>query len=473
MIRYRGFADLIDRMSASRPERTALLSCDGDDAVRSITWIDLAERVRARTDELIGAGCACEAILADGTSECVVEMFAAVRAGLQVALVDPMMPNQVMGPLLQAVDADCVWSGDPTRRASLEQELAPSAQPAYGAHTVLFFTSGTTSSSKAVALTDESLMASAFNGSSLLPLSPDDTLLCLLPLSHVFGFVCGLLWGLACGASVALGRGPRFYAADFAVFKPTAVSLVPKLLEFLAAHDALNEELGLVLVGAADCSDTLLDAVRACGVRVSLGYGLTETSSGVALSIGDDFHAMTICPDDQVTISGDGEILVNAPTCIMQGYYRDAEKTAEAVRDGVLFTGDLGFLDEKGLLHVKGRKKDVLTLANGTKVFLPDYESALSAALGERDIAVALIDGALVLVCGRLAAARSDGEVIEAIAPAMAAQPPGSRIARVVRLNHALQRTAAGDIERWKLQAELSDDEQVLRIGDSPRYANE
>ena len=442
-------------MVAASPERPALLACAGDEGVQSVSWGELAARVRERADELAACGRACEAILADGTLECVVEVFAAVRAGLQVALVDPLMPNSVLVPLLSAVDADCAWALDGARRQEIERSLKPSAKPAHGAHSVLFFTSGTTASSKAVVLTDESLMSSAFNGSSLLPLSPEDTLLCLLPLSHVFGFVCGLLWGLSCGATVALGRGPRYYASDFTAFKPTAVSVVPKLLQFLVARQALNDELSLVLVGAADCTNELLEAVRQRGIRVSLGYGLTETSSGVALSTGDDFHAMTICPEDEIEIADDGEILVNAPTCLMQGYYRDAEKTAGAVRDGVLHTGDLGFLDERGLLHVKGRKKDVLTLPNGTKVFLPEYEAALSAALAERDVAVLFHGGRLVLACGQLANGRAEGDMMAAIEPVMAAYPPGSRIGRIAYLGHKFERTAAGDIERWKLQEEL------------------
>ena len=455
MNRYKDFADLVDRMAVDAPERLALLACGETGAPQAITWGELAARVRARTTELTAQGRTCEAILADGTSACVIEAFAAVRAGLQVALLDPMLPNQVALPLLQAVDADCVWASDAARGHALEEQLAPNAAPAFGAHAVLFFTSGTTSQSKPVVLTDESLMSSAFNGSSLMPLAPSDTLLCVLPLSHVFGFVCGLLWGLSCGATVALGRGLRHIADDFALFSPTTVSVVPKLLQLLAARGTFGNNLKLVLVGAADCADTLLDAVRARGIRVSLGYGLTETSSGVALSTGDDFHAMTICPEDTVTIAENGEILVDAPTCLMQGYYRDPEKTAAAVQNGILHTGDQGFLDDEGRLHVVGRLKDVIVLQNGTKVFLPEYEAALAGALGEGDIAVVLHEGALLLVCGRLGHERTDRELLEALEPVMAECPPGSRIWQIARLGHVLPRTAAGDIERWKIQEEL------------------
>ncbi len=455
MNRYSDFSDLIDCMVDAVPNKAALLVGEHEGVVRRVTWAELAEDVRTRAEELGTRECACEAVLADGSYGCVVEVFAAVRAGLQVALVDPFVPNQVMAPLLRSVDADCVWSASRNRREELEKLLNPDAKPAFGAHGVLFFTSGTTSSSKAVLLTDESLMSSAFNGSSLMPLTSDDTLLCLLPLSHVFGFVCGLLWGLSCGATVALGRGARYYASDLALFNPTAISVVPKLLEFLVARGALNDGLKLVLVGAADCSDELLDVVRARGIRASLGYGLTETSSGIALSTGSDFHAMTICPEDEVTIGEDGEILVKAPTCLMQGYYRDADKTSTAVRDGMLYTGDKGYIDGEGLLHVQGRLKDVIALPGGTKVYLPEYEASLAEALHERDVAVILHEGKLTLVCGMLASERADREIAAAIEPAMAAYPPNSRIGRIVQLAHALPRTAAGDVERWRIQEEL------------------
>ena len=94
----------------------------------------------------------------------------------------------------------------------------------------------------------------------------------------------------------------------------------------------------------------------------------------------------------------------------------------------------------------------MLALSGGTKVFLPDYESALAGALGERDIAVALHQGMLTLVCGQLARERADSEIMEAIGPVLAAYPPASRIGKIVHFGRALPRTAAGEVERWRIR---------------------
>jgi Long-chain acyl-CoA synthetases (AMP-forming) len=116
----------------------------------------------------------------------------------------------------------------------------------------------------------------------------------------------------------------------------------------LLKYRALNPELRTILIGAGGCPPEILTAAKATDARVCFGYGLTETSSGVALSLGDgDPYAMTVCPDDRITIAEDGEVLIEAPTCMMQGYWRHPEDTAAALRNGVLHTGDLGTLDEK------------------------------------------------------------------------------------------------------------------------------
>jgi long-subunit acyl-CoA synthetase (AMP-forming) len=227
-------------------------------------------------------------------------------------------------------------------------------------------------------------MSSAWNGSQKLPLDASDILLCMLPLGHVFGFVCGLLWGLSCGAAVALGRGTRHYMDDCRFYQPTALSAVPSLLGFLLAHEGLNESLRLILIGAGDCPADLLSAVQARNIRVSFGYGLTETSSGVAITRDlDDPYALAPCPDADIRIEADGEVSVKTP-CLMKGYidFSTARpgvqaKVSNPAIDGRLYTGDLGFLDERGYLHLTGRKKDMLITSYGKNINCTKIEQRL------------------------------------------------------------------------------------------------
>jgi long-subunit acyl-CoA synthetase (AMP-forming) len=214
----------------------------------------------------------------------------------------------------------------------------------------------------------------------------------------------------------------------------------------------LNPELKLILVGAGDCPPALLQAASALGIRVSFGYGLTETSSGVAISVGGDPFAMEVCPDDTVTIADDGEILIQAPTCMMQGYYKRPADTEAVLKDGVLYSGDLGKFDEEGRLHITGRKKDMLVLPDGTKLFLPEYEGAIMQALGHTELAVTLKNGRPALVFSGEADAK---DIEQKLRPLMAAQPRGRQLASVYVISHPLPRTATGKIKRWELQQEM------------------
>ena len=446
-MRFDSFHHMLNYWAEKAPDSPALIY--DDHGQKTLSFSGLLKAVNARATELKADRGSCVGILADGSAPCVVEIFAAAAAGLQTVMLDASLPDETLGGLIRYTDADRLW-GDEDLCADLAPCLTRGVKD--GGGKLLFFTSGTTEKSKAVVLTDHSLCQSAYNGGEKLPLTPEDRLLCMLPLGHVFGFVCGLLWGLSCGAAVALGRGPRHYADDCAFFKPTAVSVVPLLLGFLLQRGLLNEELKLVLVGAGDCPPALLDAASAKGLRVSFGYGLTETSSGVAISVSGDPFAMEVCPDDTITIADDGEILIHAPTCMMQGYYKRPQDTEAVLKDGRLHSGDLGRFDEDGRLHITGRKKDMLVLPDGTKLFLPEYEGAIMKALGHAEIAVALKNGRPALVY----AGEADAKDIEAkLRPLMAEQPRGRQITSVYVINHPLPRTATGKIKRWELQQEM------------------
>lgn len=448
-MRFSGFSELLFHWAEQTPDAPAL-RYERHGAIAVCTFAELLDRVKMRADVLRGENKRSYGILSNGSFDCVIEIFASVLAGRRTVLLNDNAADEVLSDQVKEAELDALW-GDPDLCDMLQPLLAESAEG--GAGRLLFFTSGTTSRAKAVVLTDASLMNSAYNGGALLPLSPEDTLLCMLPLDHVFGFVCGLLWGLSCGACVALSRGQRHYHENCILFRPTALSAVPALLGFLLKFRALNPELRLILIGAGGCPESILTAAKATDARVCFGYGLTETSSGVALSLGEgDPYAMTVCPDDRITIADDGEVLIEAPTCIMQGYWRRPADTEAVLKDGVLHTGDLGALDGDGKLRLTGRKKEMLVLSDGTKLYLPEYEQALSDALGGEPVCVLLINDLPILVLeGEM---RDPAPIWAKIRPVLDARPRNQQIRFIEFYEKPLPRTASGKIMRWAVQRE-------------------
>lgn len=464
--KFDNFKDLLRSLEKNDPERPALLF-EKDGAPASMSRADFASAVFETAGDLRSLGRSCLGVICDGSLSCVETIFASAVAGMQTVLLDQNASDDLLREQIRLTDVDLLWSSD----EELVEELTPfltkgiaGTPSAEGESDILFFTSGTTSSSKAVVLTDRSLMAAAYNGSSKVALSADDTLMCMLPLNHVFGFVCGLLWGLECASAVALGRGARYYAQDLTFYKPTVLPAVPLLLSFLMQHKLMTSELRLVLVGAGDCSPALLNAVLQQGLKVSFGYGLTETSSGVALSVPGspsfDPYALEICPEDSVSLAPDGEILISSPGCMMKGYYKMPEETAAALRDGVLYSGDLGKWDESGKLHIIGRKKEILVLQDGTKIFLPEYEAGIAAALPGRDFTVLTREGRPVLLLFDKEAAdwpdvmmmASRTMIQEKLRDVMARLPRGQQLSDILFTEKPLPRTATGKVRRWEVR---------------------
>ena len=436
--------DTFDKiLSAPEQDRTALIYEQGGVKV-TLSYAALRSRVGDRAAELDELDSACRGIVCDGSIDCVIEILACARAGLRFAL----LPINAEQRHVELAGCDTLWCDDETFD-ELSGSLCKNASASDGG--ILFFTSGTVSGGRAVELTQQSLCASAYNGWSLLPLGADDVLMCMLPLDHVFGFVCGLLWGLRSGAAVALGRGAAHYSDDLAFFDPTSLSAVPMLLGFFLKNRLLNPELSLVLIGAGDCPAEMIAAVKAMGIRVSFGYGMTETSSGVALSLGDDPYAMTICPDDKIEIAPDGEILITAPTCVMRGYAGDRDATDEVLKDGVLYSGDIGHIDSDGCLHVTGRKKEIIVLSDGTKIFLPEYERELQSCLPGRDIAVTVRNGAPALIITGEESER--GTVISNIEGFMRSLPTGKRLKDIIFISAPIPRTGTGKVARGRIQS--------------------
>ena len=434
------FETFFDLLRAQAPERIAFEFEQGH-VLSTWTYGELVQRM----ERFPLPDSRCIGVFASTTPESILTIFA-LAGRRRIVLLNPDDPIEKLRMQIRATHVDLLL-GDEELAKEFEADL--DHDHLWEENDILFFTSGTTSKAKAVVLTEESLCSAAYNGGSMLLLRPEDRFLSVLPLSHVFGFVCALLWPLSFGACVCLGRGLHNIFFDFGFFHPTVASLVPQMAAFLCAKNLLNEELYLVLIGAGDCDDSVLRALQEKGIRVSFGYGLTETSSGIALSLGMNPRAMSVCPDYRIEIASDGEILVHGGPTFMKGYYGDEINTRTVLSKGVLHTGDLGRL-ENGLLYLTGRKKEILVFNDGSKLFLPEFEADLREYLTP-DADFAILQGKRGEVVLYI---HKPVDVEKQVAAFNTHYPRSQQIARIVYADKPLPRTQTNKVQRYLIHIE-------------------
>ena len=312
---------------------------------------------------------------------------------------------------------------------------------------IIFFTA-----TKAVILTEEKLCLSAYNGSLLMPLKENDELYCCLPLDRVFGFVCSWLWAWQNGASVILSRGFKDIFSDFKYFRPTVVSLVPQLASVFLLRNSFNRELRFILLGGADCTEATLKALYDKGIHFSYGYGLTETASGVAMSMGINPRAFKVCPMDDIILDDDDEILIKCDKLIFEGYYPDNSSYEESfTEDGYFKTGDLGYFDDDYNLHLKGRKKDLLVLPDGSKVLLNVVEKKIMDLIHNKELAIGLDKNGEVTLCLGRTSKEELSYIKEEIVKYNEEVPREQKIAKIVTTLDQLPKDINGKIKRFEI----------------------
>ena len=253
MLIYRTFSELLeDWQKSSAP---ALFF---GDPISSISYSELACLILREAEKIRSEKAVRRLIVTDHEIRTIVSIIACAIAGCDTVLADESLNDGTLATITKTVCPDSIHCSDrdlyeylcdrlPTKR----HNYALPRHKAGEEGCLIFFTSGTTSPSKAVVLTPESLLRCTYSGQCMLECHPDDILLSVLPFSHVFGFVCGLLWGLVYGATVALGRGSKYLLTDCEHFRPTILPAVPSIINVLVQRGCLNRELSTVLVGAA------------------------------------------------------------------------------------------------------------------------------------------------------------------------------------------------------------------------------
>ncbi len=296
--------------------------------------------------------------------------------------------------------------------------------------TIMLFTSGTTSISKAVMLSQKNVCTNVMDLCKIIKFDENDGMLALLPFHHTFqstiNHVVVFIGGFMCFCD-----GLKYIQQNLCEYKPTVLVCVPLILEsiykrimkniekqgkiklvnnmmkftdvldkvhikvkrkvFNEIHEALGGNIRLIVSGAAAMDESLAKNLSGLGLQVYQGYGLTETSPVISVesdhaikigSVGKPLPSIELKIEDKDE-KGIGEIVVKGSS-IMLGYYQNNTATEEVFTGEWFHTGDLGYL-ENGYLYITGRKKNVIVQKNGKNIFPEELEILIDHIPGVKE----------------------------------------------------------------------------------------
>ena len=296
--------------------------------------------------------------------------------------------NAVTAGLSQALDCPRLeLPGTKATAPALELRLRCDAQ-------FLLFTSGTSGRPKAVQLTSGNILAGAKASAQRLGVMPNDCWLLCMPLYHVGGLAAALrscIYGTA--LELQVGFDTSLVSSAIGAGHITIVSLVPTMLQRLMDVGAgALPNLRCVLLGGAAAPAELVQRALGRGWPIFPTYGMTETAAQAVTatpadalaklaSVGRPLPGITVSVVDsrgqQLAPGEVGEICVAGQT-VMNAYYKDVLATGAALRDGVLLTGDLGYLDDEGDLFIVQRRSDLI-VSGGENIYPAEVEAVLLA----------------------------------------------------------------------------------------------
>lgn len=302
----------------------------------------------------------------------------------------------------------------------------------------IFFTSGTTAAAKGVMLSQKNILSNIHSIARTMPVYPGERFLSVLPMHHTFEHTAGQFFPLSEGAAICFADGLRHIGNNLKEWEISCMVGVPLLFEsiwrvtekaieasgkrnmvklarpiarglesagikirrkvFAPILDKMGGRIRLMVVGAAAADLAVIKGFNDIGIEFLQGYGLTEHTPVVSVnnsrvnvegSVGQPIADVEVAiAEDPELEAGQGEILVRSDS-VMLGYYENEEETRRVIDDeGWLHTGDMGYFDHKNSLHITGRYKSVIVLANGKKAFPEEIESLFGQIPGVSSVMV-------------------------------------------------------------------------------------
>lgn len=444
--------ELLFLIKKSYGDKTAfLVKIDGQ--YMPITFNQFFEDCRAFATALnsMGLGCGRIGVIGENSYEWAVTYMSTVTSGSVIVPMDKELPKEETAPLIEMAKLDAIVYSMKNKETVEDAEIKHKINMADEfsailkegrkliesgddffenvkidpeAMSVLLFTSGTTSASKAVMLSQKNIVTNIMGMCQMVYVDEKDTLLSVLPIHHTYECTCGFLAPLYRGCTIAFCEGLRHIAKNLKESKATIMLCVPLLADtlykrimqsirkkgkentvkkaiklsnfllkfgidlrkklFAEVHEGIGGKLTRVVCGAAAMDPVTANGMRDFGIYIIQGYGLTECAPICAVNRFEHFRdaaAGLPMPGMDIKIenpdeNGVGEILVKGDN-VMMGYYENPEATAEVFENGYFKTGDLGYLDKNSFLYITGRKKNVIVTKNGKNIFPEELETYL------------------------------------------------------------------------------------------------
>jgi len=491
-----------------------------DRAWTEVTYGTLFEQSQRLAADLVASGYSpgSRAILyAESQPEWVIAYFGCTAAGMTVVPLDPQTPFDEVHAIARFTDARLIFHSqavlanapsamgtDPTfdlpdvrRVEDLAGQLPPRVSdkttdlgtPSESAS--IIFTAGTTVDPKGVVLTHRNFVANMQSVSAVLEPFETDEFLSILPLNHAFEFTNGLLIPIATGATVTYSGSlkPRNIVDTLQRIQATVMLGMPRVYQMLYEtvrrrtqngdgdlrsdlRMLFGDSIRVLVSGGAALDPDVYTAFVEAGIPIHEGYGLTETAPVLTVnplhqtrkgSVGMPLPGVDLrieSPDSD----GIGEIVVRGSN-VMAGYFRNETATAKVLRDGWLYTGDLGYLDERGYLHITGRSKDVIVTSAGKNVYPDEVELLYKSVPHVREMCVVGIKdaqrreevhGVFVLSRGDARDASVRQEIHASLADIGGRIPSYQRIQHVHFWEHELPKTHQMTVKREDVRSLLS-----------------
>lgn len=266
---------------------------------------------------------------------------------------------------------------------------------------IIALSSGTTSVSKGVMLSQFNLLSDTFAGAKVYGYPRGAVYLNVLPYNHLFGIVADMLGPLSSGGTICFSDNKLNMFKDMQLFKPTHMNLPPAIIYTIEkmvnkTQNASHITGGLlrkIMCAGARINESTIYNLKEHGIEIYTAYGLTECSPCISINssytskIGSVGKVLPCCEvkivDDEIIVRGDN---------VMLGYWNDDVSTKSVICDGWLHTGDLGYIDNDGFLFLTGRKSNIIVLENGEKVIPEIIEADLNGIDGIEESLVTSFD---------------------------------------------------------------------------------